>query len=467
MAKANGTVGKTTAEQTGVTRITVAGFKSIGWKRSIDVRPLTILAGANSSGKSSIMQPFLLLKQTLEAPYDPGALLLDGPNVKFSRFEEMLFRTMTLAKSGFTVGVAVGRDYSLTVRFSRHKRDVIGVRSMLVESNGTRESLEPGATEFDPSRLSKYRSMFVKNASKNGWPVTARIARRRCFLEQQVRLTDPDGGAFEVFDDDRSQRAEAELIDALHLPGLRGNPQRTYPVASPGPLFPGTFDNYVASIVTKAVDDGDTQLLKSLGSDLQALGLTWKVIARKVNDAAVEILVARPPAPSQSGTKDLVNIVDVGFGVSQTLPVVVALRVAKPGQLVYIEQPEIHLHPRAQVAMAGLLVNAAKRGVRVVAETHSSLLLVGVQSLVAEGVLPPEGVVLHWFRRNPKDGSTDVISAGLDRSGAYGDWPQDFADVELGESIRYTRAAFEQLKAARDQPRNGTHGKASPTPTGD
>ena len=75
------------AEETpqGITRITVSGFKSIADERSIDIRPLTILAGANSSGKTSIMQPLLLMKQTLEATYDPGGLLLSGPNVRFTK----------------------------------------------------------------------------------------------------------------------------------------------------------------------------------------------------------------------------------------------------------------------------------------------------------------------------------------------------------------------------------------------
>ena len=64
--------------ETGITRISVEGFKSIVEKQSMDIAPLTILAGANSSGKSSMMQPVLLLKQTVEAAYDPGALLLAG-----------------------------------------------------------------------------------------------------------------------------------------------------------------------------------------------------------------------------------------------------------------------------------------------------------------------------------------------------------------------------------------------------
>src|SRR5947209_10035977 len=74
-----------------ITRIDVRGFKSINQEQSIDIRPLTLLAGANSSGKSSMMQPLLLLKQTLEAGYDPGPLLLDGPNLRFRSADEFLF----------------------------------------------------------------------------------------------------------------------------------------------------------------------------------------------------------------------------------------------------------------------------------------------------------------------------------------------------------------------------------------
>ena len=73
-----------------LSRITVAGFKSIGPERSIDIRPLTLLAGANSPGKSSIMQPLLLLKQTLEAGYDPGPLLLNGLKRGFTLADQLL-----------------------------------------------------------------------------------------------------------------------------------------------------------------------------------------------------------------------------------------------------------------------------------------------------------------------------------------------------------------------------------------
>ena len=185
---------------------------------------------------------------------------------------------------------------------------------------------------------------------------------------------------------------------------------------------------------------GREKRLKAVGN---ALAYTWinrdRSAPERVGDVGVELQVGRLLQDSFDEA-DMVNIADVGFGVSQVLPVLVALIVAKSGQLVYLEQPELHLHPRAQVALARSTGrSAAKRGVRVVVETHSSLLLLGIQTLVAEGDLSPELVKLHWFTRN-KDGITEVNSVDLDEAGTYGDWPVDFDDVSLNVQSRFLDA---------------------------
>ena len=95
--------------------------------------------------------------------------------------------------------------------------------------------------------------------------------------------------------------------------------------------------------------------------------------------------------------------------------------------------------------MARLLVNAANRGVRVVAETHSSLLLLAVQTLVAEGEIEPDLVGLNWFLRSDKDGTTRIQSAELDEAGRFGDWPEDFDEVALKSENRYLSAAEARL----------------------
>jgi len=214
-----------------------------------------------------------------------------------------------------------------------------------------------------------------------------------------------------------------DIQEIFHLPGLRGNPERSYPVTAIGPRFPGTFENYVASLIARWGSESQ-DLVEGVGRDLLHLGLTWKVEAKFVDETRVELRVGRLKKSKQGGAQDLVNVADVGFGVSQTLPVVVALRAARPGQLVYIEQPEIHLHPKAQVAMAKLLADAANRGVRVVIETHSSLLLLAIQSLVAEEYIGPELIKLHWFTRDDGDGITHIQAADIDEAGRFGDWPE-------------------------------------------
>ena len=111
---------------------------------------------------------------------------------------------------------------------------------------------------------------------------------------------------------------------------------------------------------------------------------------------------------------------------------------------IYLEQPEIHLHPRAREALAEILANAANRGVKLIVETHSEFLLLAVQSLVAEGKLSPEKVKLHWFTKT-EDGSTKITSADLDEAGAYGDWPEDFGALSLQLQNRYLNAAEAHL----------------------
>ena len=178
--------------------------------------------------------------------------------------------------------------------------------------------------------------------------------------------------------------------------------------------------------------------MNSVTAALKALNLTGQVDSNSISDVSLDLQVGHL-TKNTSEVSNLVSIADAGFGVSQVLPVIVALIAADPGQLVYIEQPELHLHPRAQVALAQVFADAAKRGVRIVAETHSSRFLLGIQTLVAEGELSPELVKLHWFSRS-EEGITQVNSVNLDEEGAFGDWSVDFDDVDLNAESRYLDA---------------------------
>jgi hypothetical protein len=418
-----------------ISKIAVRGFKSISDEQEIELRPLTLLAGANSSGKSSIMQPILLLKQTLEAPSDPGPLLLDGPNVRFTSAEQLLSRIPGRDRAfEFGVKIRLSSDHGLEVIFRR--AEGVGFELVATNSSYGAESLRI-APKMSYDEILKVVAESVKRFATDSVMKGRRwsVYRERCFFS--LRLSGEESRFLSTPAISLADRHIPRLQALIHLPGLRGNPQRTYPRRAVGPLFPGTFEDYVASIIMQWQFKSDARL-SQLGAALEDMGLTWKVEAKPVDDTQVELRVGRL-THRRPGDKDLVSIADVGFGVSQSLPVLVALIAAEPGQVVYLEQPEMHLHPRAQRRLAHVLADAANRGVIVVTETHSALLLREVQTLVATGKLSADKVKLHWFQRQ-EDGRTVVTPADLDENGAYGDWPEDFDEVELNAEKAYLDA---------------------------
>jgi len=417
----------------------IQGFKSLRDLTEVHFRPLTILAGANSSGKSSLMQPLLLLKQTFDAPYDPGPLLLDGPHVAFSDVRQIFWYAAGKQQSKrFTIGIESSRQNGVEITFERVK----GRTKAHPESLQIVECVWQDKKDRLELRIGMSGEEIAEAAS---YPWSGLPKKLRLPKELQRRVTVVRSRAFLVIGIEEGiswpgpwMSFEPLLRAFIHVPGLRGNPARTYKQTAVENYFPGVFQDYVASVVARWQSE-KPDLLQALGKDLHQLGLTWKVEARQISATEVELRTGRLQESRRGGARDMVSIADVALGVSQVLPVVVSLLAAQPGQVVYLEQPEIHLHPRAQVALADLLVRAVQRGVQVIAETHGELLLLGIQSLVAAGQLDPEMVKLHWFDRD-EEGATQVTSADLDEQGTFGDWPVDFADVSMGAMHAYLDA---------------------------
>ncbi len=435
-------------------RIEVGGYKSIRDPLQVEIAPLTIIAGANSSGKSSLIQPLLLLKQTLEAQFDPGPLRIDGDNVRFSHAHELTWDD----GEEFTVGFSL-EHRGISLKFSipngvpgkdqdeSRTSTVLAAMTLHWERqdvSGTATFREGQFSAHDRAEFSKAlwgRPEGFEELHAQG------LVRDRCYLVPTVKAKGVDSLMPFPFILQHAYQLSIPL-DILHVPGIRGNPERDYRLTQVGTRFPGTFETYTASVIQswKGRPDGKAAL-KRLGSWLARLGLTWKVDVKPVDDTRVRLRVGRLPRARRGGARDLVSIADVGFGVSQLLPVLVALLVAEPGQIVYVEQPEIHLDPRAQVGLAEILLERAREGVTVIAETHSALLLKGFQRAIARQEADPELIKLHWCVRDP-EGATRVSTANLDGAGRFGDWPEDFADVEIEVESDYLDAAAKVLQGS-------------------
>ncbi|KMY49554.1 AAA family ATPase [Peribacillus loiseleuriae] len=439
---------RTARENEGITEITVSGYKSIRESKSIKIKPLTLLAGTNSSGKSSFIQPLLMMKQTLEEGFDPGPLLLNGAHVRFTSADQLLHTNFNGKKEEqFQVGFEINNEDRCDVTYRKVSNgftiDKTYYKVTELDENYKKQETEITLHKDEmrkdiKSIIPPYLSDLMK---KMDGGLQASVVRNRCFLKANIHLGNDKNLVFTEFP---SQTFDRAIRNILHLPGLRGNPERTYPTTAVDSDFentylPGNFEKYVASLINKWQTNDEIKL-SELGNYLSLLGLTDKVRTTRIDDTQVSINVGRGVKDSLN---DLVNIADVGLGVSQTLPVLVALVYARPGQMVYIEQPEIHLHPRAQYMFASILSKIISKGVKVVMETHSSLIIKGIQTAVAKNEINNKDAALHWFSRNKDFGETEIISSNLDSNGAFGDWPIDFDEVELMAEINYLDAAEE------------------------
>ena len=118
---------------------------------------------------------------------------------------------------------------------------------------------------------------------------------------------------------------------------------------------------------------------------------------------------------------------NVGFGITPTLPILVALLSASPGDLVLIENPEIHIHPKGQSRLGMLMAKAAQGGVQLLVETHSDHILNGIRVATKKGWIDSENINISYFTRSV-DEVTTITSLKIDQKGRIDQWPSGFFD---------------------------------------
>jgi predicted ATPase len=131
-------------------------------------------------------------------------------------------------------------------------------------------------------------------------------------------------------------------------------------------------------------------------------------------------------------TKVNVSLLDVGFGISQILPVIIQ-SVSSENKTIVIEQPEIHIHPRLQAQLGSLLAESVKSfGNRFIIETHSEHLLLRLKKLIRKGELTHEDIAVVYVDRG--DSGSQCLELRLDSDGDFIDeWPNGFFDESFNE----------------------------------
>lgn len=439
-----------------LTHLKLENFKI--WRSTGPTRlaPITLLLGTNSSGKSSLIQSLLLIRQTVKGD-DPNLdLNLGNPDaddsVTLGQFKDMLCRHGAASES--TSATQVGIEF-------RWSEDGLPENSTLFSA---RYSKGPaGSAELAFLRLGKdgqgfsvqrrnpgiYRLNLATQAKTLGQSADFRPQRSFAFsastlnkLGAQGELIKPIGPA--LLD---------ELGRIIYLGPVRRLAQRDYVWAGRMPAHIGddgakAVDALIASGVARQAAKkrnqalpAEAQLFEQTIRWLKDMNLADGLSIRALgNSARYELLIENGDQAS--------NLKDVGVGVSQVIPVIVAALFAQPGHIVIVEEPESHLHPLAQSKLAELLAQVSKeRNVQFIVETHSEHLFRRMQTLIAKQQITPKDAAMYFVERDGKAARMRPLE--LDDFGRVKNWPEGFFGDALGETREQTALAIQRAKELR------------------
>ena len=442
-----------------LTHLKLEHFKIWNTTGPIRLAPLTLLLGTNSSGKSSLIQSLLLIRQTVKGTDDSLDLNFGNPetadSVTLGQFKDVLCRHAT--KSETTKANQIGIEF-------RWSEDGSAADSVMFSARYRKGS--GGSAELDFLRLGKDRQGFSVFRHKSGiYKLTLATARKT--LGQHVTYRPERSFALSAAAINRlGDKAEVlkpigpallnELSKIIYLGPLRRLAQRDYVWAGRMPAHIGddggkAVDVLIASGVACQLAKKRNQAITPEGF-LFAYAIYWLKemnladglsIRALGNSARYELLVENDGQFS--------NLKDVGVGVSQVIPVIVAALFAQSGHIVIIEEPESHLHPLAQSKLAELFAQVSKeRKVQFIVETHSEHLFRRMQTLIAKQQITPNDAAMYFIEREGRQAKLRELIPN--KFGAIANWPDKF----FGDAIGETR---EQAKARLLPPKDGDSGR--------
>ncbi len=457
-----------------LTGLSLANFKA--WRDTGPVRlaPITVFFGNNSSGKSSLLQYLLMLKQTAESPDRHRALHPGDRNtpvelgtyrdlvfnhdisqeIRFSLewlLPDSLFVWDPLSRESFT-----GRSVSFSATIAA---DAKGARQWVREFQYTlRDAGKPpigvkfGVADDKSStkyELSATNYKLVRNQGRV-WKLPGPI--------RYYGFPDEVGAHFQNagFTSDLALALEQQLKRLQYLGPLREYPERSYVWSGEVPEHVGwRGERAVEAMLAAAsrhISPGYHRQARPfqavIARWLQQLGLLDSFEVRPIAEHRKEYEVG----VRTHGAEHTVPLPDVGFGVSQVLPVIVECFYAEPNTTIILEQPEIHLHPSVQTALADLFIETmqsreggADRRIQLIVESHSEHFLRRLQRRLAEKVVKPEDVALYFCEVGDQGASLRPLE--VDLYGEVKNWPENFFGDEMGELAARMEAAARSEEA--------------------
>ena len=411
-----------------ITNIQIKNFKSLK-KIEVALGQITILIGLNGSGKSSLIHVLGVLKQSSSHPQ--SQILFDGELLNLGNFNEVVSKGEN--RISFIIGGKKEVDFA---PFIQHRTIAEYGFGIVCDSNGiinlepeikvgnyfiggrwatrTEENPAPKKIEIDDASFQYNIAPIVGNPLNihSGSVGT----NREKYEEAQTALT----RLFGIF--------QGEFKSVAIVPAERGLDLPQY------------------SLENSPHED----IIDSKGSSLQASHLASTIaytseIEEKVSNyirRITSISIRHKLVPNMQvriETRNGINIINEGFGSNQLVHLFTQIESALPYSLIAIEEPEIHLHPRAQAEMAQVLMEIAQKDNKnLLISTHSEHLLFRFLTNVAKGKLDPKDLVIYYFEL--EKGFSKVTKLDVDKNGRLSGGLKGFFETDLDEFARFLGA---------------------------
>lgn len=434
----------------------------------VEIRPLTFLVGPNSSGKSSLMHLLLMLRQTVESIERPNAIVANGGWIRCGAYPEYVFNRETDREIEFTVQFSQRRDKSLTGVLELRatlgydpKTTEVRIQSMLVHHDLERV---PDTRETS-KKLTKhsFRQKISYSKKTNLYNLSAKIATDvfRANNVRPIKFYSYDLPLPKTLPNKFTTRHIARLTTVQqlarivelnfqridYLGPLREPPKPVYISSGRSPQSVGIRGENAIDALWYSKRLGKTKhsndLLKTTRGWIRKFGFGQNI--RLIRDKTATSFHVQIK-DQYLGTE--LNISNMGFGASQTLPIIIQCFYAPPDSTLIIEQPEIHLHPAAQATLGDLFIDAARNaGTNFVIETHSEHLLARIRRRIAESKLDWKDVAIYYF--DPTTEGTKISPIKINEHGQLEDFPTGFFEEGLNEAFAHLKAIKPKSKRRR------------------
>ena len=443
-------------------KITLENFRCFREKQEARLAPLTLLVGENSTGKTSFMA---LIRALWDVAFDGKIPNFKEEPYDLGSFDEIVHHRGGRAgradqfEAGFMID-RLGRETSDNIFHFQATFRQKGAAPVPVKR---RLAQDPRWIEIEGETQSQSRLRISLNRSRErGWGIPELLGKRLYGLDEGDQLISLHWlstllmreADISELEDSFKEITQQEVEDICSLVSrfvglyvtmrrpnasapVRSNPRRTY---DPSPLRHDPKGDYIPMHLASMYFRGGDEW-KRLKSALEKFGkdaglfdeISVRPLGKKKEAEPFQLQIKKYSGRSKGPQR---NLIDVGYGVSQVLPVITELLQSDASDTFLMQQPEVHLHPSAQAALGSLFCELAGEGRQLVVETHSDHLLDRVRMDVRDGnsKLKREDVSILYFERNDLD--VQIHSLELDEQGQVVDAPPSYRNFFMEEVNR-------------------------------